>query len=88
MALNTFNSHLSEVGTKLQELQKVASDLEGLLNRHDHNNYSSLVTGDYTGRQVTKVQYDNALTTITNLIDTFMPAGNGTNIDQYLFEIP
>ena len=88
MALSTFESHLSDVGVKLRELQNAVSDLEGLLNRHTHNGYSSLVTGDYDEEAVTKIEYDNAITTINNLINTFMPAGNGTNIDQYLYEVP
>ena len=88
MALNTFDSHLSEVGTSLKELQKVVSNLEGRLKRHTHNAYDTLATGDYAGRAVTKIEYDNAITTINNLINTFMPAGNGTNIDQYLYEVP
>lgn len=88
MALNTFNTHLSDVGQRLQELQQVTSNIEALLNRHDHNDYGSLIASDFDGRLVTKTQYDNALVTISNLIDTFMPAGNGTNIDQYLYEVP
>jgi predicted negative regulator of RcsB-dependent stress response len=88
MAVNTFDSHLNEVGTKLQELRNVIGDLEEILKRHGHNNYSALAIGDYAGRQVDKTQYDNALSSITNLVDIWLPGGHGTNIDQYLYEVP
>ncbi len=88
MAVNTFDSHLSEVGAKLQELRNVLGDLEEILKRHGHNNYSALVVGDFAGRQVDKAQYDDALSSITNLVNLWLPAGHGTNIDKYLYEIP
>jgi hypothetical protein len=88
MAVNTFNSHLDEVGARLQDLRNTIDELEGLLKRHNHNAYDTLVAGDYAGRAVTKLQYDNALSSIDNLLNTWLTAGNGTNIDNYLFEIP
>lgn len=88
MAINTFDSHLSEVGARLQELRNVIGDLEEILNRHGHNNYNALSAGDYVDRQVDKAQYDAALSSITNLVDTWLPVGHGTNIDQYLYEVP
>lgn len=88
MAVNTFNSHISEVGAKLQEFRNVIDELEGLLKRHNHNGYSTLVTGDFAGRPVTKIQYDNAFSSIDDVLNTWLPAGNGTNIDTYLFEVP
>ena len=86
MAVNTFDSHLSEIGDRLALLRKITGDLEELLSRHDHNGYASLVAGDFTGRAVTKAQYDNAMTSIDNLLDIWLPAGHGTNIDNYLYE--
>ena len=88
MAVNTFDSHINEVGEKLQELRGIIGDLEEILNRHSHNNYSALVAGDYAGRQVDKVQYDAAMSSITNLINTWLTSGHGTNIDMYLYEVP
>jgi hypothetical protein len=88
MAVNTFDSHLSEVGARLQELRNTIDELEGLLLRHTHNGYSGLASGDFAGRAVTQLQYNNAITSIDNLLNTWLPAGHGTNIDQYLYEVP
>jgi len=88
MAVNTFNSHLDELGNRLLELRVIIDKLDGLLLRHNNNAYSSLVSGDYDGRLVTKLEYDNAMTSINALLNTWLPAGNGTNIDSYLYEVP
>jgi hypothetical protein len=88
MAVNSFKSHISEVGDRLKELRQATKELSLLLERHNHNNYSGLIAGDFTGQEVTKAQYDAALTSIVNLIDTWLPAGHGTNIDNYLYEVP
>ena len=88
MAVNSFDSHLAEIGTQLQEFRKVASELELLLSRHTHNGYASLVTGSFAGRSVDKEQYDNALSSIDNLLNTWLAGGHGTNIDEYLYEVP
>jgi len=88
MATNTFDSHLSEIGKQLAALRSTINDLQGLLKRHDHNDYTSLITADYTDRLVTKVQYDAALTSINDLINVWLASGHGTNIDGYLYEVP
>jgi len=88
MAVNTFDSHISDLGGRLQELMTVIDKLEGLLKTHNFNDYISLDAADYTDRQVTKAQYDAAMVTVTDLLNTWLPAGHGTNIDGYLYEIP
>jgi hypothetical protein len=88
MSVKTFDSHLAEVGARLQELRESSSGLALLLERHNHNGYSTLDSVDFDGRQVTKGQYDAAMVSITNLIDTWLPGGHGTNIDTYLYETP
>lgn len=86
MAVNSFDSHLSEVGAALQELNAAISRLDEILGRHDHNGYGLLVTANFDGRAVTKDEYDAAMSSIDNLIETWLPAGHGTNIDGYLYE--
>jgi hypothetical protein len=88
LAVNSFDSHLSEIGGKLQELRNVIGDLDEILARHNHNGYNSLISTDFDGRQVDKTQYDNALSSIDNLINTWLVGGHGTNIDNYLYEVP
>lgn len=88
MAVNDFDSHINEVGEQLQAFRNVIDELEGLLKRHNHNAYDTLVTGDFAGRAVDKTQYDNAFSSIDNLLNTWLTAGHGTNIDMYLFEVP
>ena len=88
MALNTFSSHLSEVGASLQELMNVIDGLEGILNRHNHNNYGALSTDKFDSEVVTKAQYDAAMVSVTNLLETWLPGGHGTQIDNYLYEVP
>jgi len=88
MAINTFNSHIEETGQKLQEFRKILTDLEGLYSRHTHNNYIALVSGDFDGRAVNKTQYDNAYSSINDLLNIWLAGGHGTNIDQFLFERP
>ncbi|MHC4621363.1 MAG: hypothetical protein ACYTEQ_26780 [Planctomycetota bacterium] len=88
MAMNTFESHLSEVGTQLESLRDVIKELELLLKRHDHNNYTAIIGSEFDTEAVTKAQYDAAISSIDNLIDTWLPSGHGTNIDEYLYEVP
>lgn len=88
MSINTFDGHISEIGTDLQRLREIIDSLDGKLKRHTHNAYSGLMAGDFAGRQVDKVQYDNAITSIDNLLNTWLAAGHGTNIDAYLYETP
>lgn len=88
MALNTFASHLGEVGLNLKALRSAIRELDGLLNRHVHNNYTSIISSEFDIEPVTKEQYDSAMASISNLIDTWLPAGHGTNIDSFLYETP
>lgn len=88
MALNTFASHLSEVGASLQELRAAIKELDFRLSRHDHNNYTAVLETEFNTEAVTKAQYDAAMSSINNLIYTWLPAGHGTNIDEYLYEVP
>jgi hypothetical protein len=88
MATNDFDTHLQNVGIALEQFNEARSALEDILSIHNHNNYNALVSGVYTGRVVTKAQYDDALSSIVNLFDTWLPAGHGTNFDKYLYEIP
>lgn len=88
MALNTFASHLREVGVELKELRSAIRELDGLLNRHNHNNYTAIISSEFDIEPVTKAQYDAAMSSILNLIDTWLPAGHGTNIDSFLYETP
>lgn len=88
MALNTFASHLTEVGARLRELRASIKELDDLLSRHGHNNYTAIVESEFDTEQVTKDQYNAAMSSIENLTGTWLPAGHGTNIDSYLFEVP
>jgi hypothetical protein len=87
MAVNSFDSHLSELGSKMQQLLDVIEEIDGIMDRHAANGYSGLAAGDYAGRAVDKTQYDNATSSMVNLVDTWRPA-HRTNINLYLFEIP
>lgn len=90
MAVNTFSSHISEVGERLAELRESTKELQLLLKRHDHNNYTAVISAEFDTEQVkvTKIQYDAAMSSIVNLIDVWLPAGHGSNIDNYLYEVP
>jgi hypothetical protein len=88
MAVNTFSSHISEVGTQLAALREATKELQFLLKRHDHNNYTAVLPAEFDTERVTKAQYDAAMSSVVNLIDTWLPAGHGSNIDKYLYETP
>ena len=87
MSVNTFNTHLDELGQRMQELLKIIEEIDGIMDRHTANGYSTLDAGDYTGRAVTKAQYDAATGSMTDLVNTWRPV-HRTNINQYLFETP
>ena len=88
MAINDFDSHLTDVGNALDDLNETMARLDELLRRHNHNDYSTLITTDFDGRAVDKPTYDSALSSIDNLLNTWLTAGHGTNIDAYLHERP
>jgi arginine repressor len=88
MAINSFDGHLGAVGVSLQELLNSVEKLEGLLAVHTSNGYSTLVSGIYDGRAITKVDYDDAMATISDLSTVWLAGGNRTNITKYLTEIP
>lgn len=88
MAIQTFNNYLEEVGGAAQDLRNALIRLEGILDRHNSSDFSSLTTNNFSGRPVTKAQYDALMVTIGNLVTVWYPAGNGTNIEAYLTERP
>ena len=88
MAINDFQRHITELGARLQEFRVVVGHLDELLSRHGHNGYNSLVDDDFTETLVSKAEYDAAMVSVSNLVETWLPAGHGTNIDGYLYEVP
>lgn len=88
MAVNDFDSHLTDVGNALDEFRQAVKVLEDLRKRHNHNGYSTLASTAFDGRAVDKTTYDLAMSTVVALLDTWLVAGHGTNIDKYLFEVP
>lgn len=88
MAILTFNQYLQELGGAASDLRAARDRLDALLTRHNSAGFSSLQAGDFTGRPVTKAQYDALMVSINDLIGTWWPAGHGTNIEAYLTENP
>lgn len=75
MAIVTFNTYLQELGGAASDLRAARDRLDGLLSRHNSAGFSSLETADFSGRPVTKAQYDALMVTINELVGTWWPAG-------------
>lgn len=88
MATFTFNQYLDELGGAATDLRNAKDRLDGLLSRHNSSAFSSLTSDAFTGRKVTKAQYDALMITATDLVNTWWLAGHGTNIESYLTENP
>ena len=88
MAILTFNQYLDELGGAASDLRAARDRLDGLLTRHNSSAFSGLTSDAFTGRKVTKAQYDVLMITATDLVNSWWVAGHGTNIEAYLTENP
>jgi predicted negative regulator of RcsB-dependent stress response len=88
MSIFTFDQYLDDVGGAVQEFQKARDRLEALLSRHKSAAFSDLAAADFSGKTVTKAQYDAAMVTFNDLVNTWWTSGHGTNLEAYLTERP
>jgi len=88
MSISTFNQYLEDLGGAASDLRQAKNRLAGLLSRHNSAAFSSLTTGDFIGRPVTKAQYDALTVSANDLVNNWWAAGHGTNIEAYLTERP
>lgn len=88
MAILTFNQYLEELGGAASDLRQARDRLAGLLSRHNSAALSGLASEDFTGRPVTKAQYDALMVTANDFVGSWWVAGHGTNVEAYLTERP
>lgn len=87
MALNTFDEYLLGLLELAAKIEEINTESKEILERHTSGALGDVT--DFTGRPMTKAQYDGLITSLGNFAGYWgSPGFNGTNIVAALVEKP